>query len=368
MTTENDYDGIQSDTTSNIWIDHCLLENGGDGLLDLRKDTTFFTVSNNIFRNHDKAFGIGWTENVVARGTIHHNWFDRTNQRNSSADNLAQCHLYNNYVLEVTSYGHYARGSTNARVENVYFESCRNPLTKDSGAILNASGNIYQAYTGTVAANSGTAFQPRDYYSYTLTATADVPSYVKANAGPRASPALVNATDLAVQKRDDRGYYRSPQHWNNYNPWPPEYWQWGFLNCKNVLELDKRPTATCEYYFENCPGNTHISFTISIEPNGETNPNWCAVFYDYIADECGSPRIHWTRCNTHFMSDLDGHDGISVDFDFTPDFPVEKFNDGCIQAAVRRATCDTQLEHVTMANGGCVFVGSCEDNVDPFKE
>ncbi|KAL9947637.1 hypothetical protein ACHAQF_007855 [Verticillium nonalfalfae] len=187
MTTENDYDGIQSDTTSNIWIDHCLLENGGDGLLDLRKDTTFFTVSNNIFRNHDKAFGIGWTENVVARGTIHHNWFDRTNQRNSSADNLAQCHLYNNYVLEVTSYGHYARGSTNARVENVYFESCRNPLTKDSGAILNASGNIYQAYTGTVAANSGTAFQPRDYYSYTLTATADVPSYVKANAGPRAS-------------------------------------------------------------------------------------------------------------------------------------------------------------------------------------
>ncbi|RNJ58837.1 hypothetical protein D7B24_003923 [Verticillium nonalfalfae] len=169
------------------WDSICLLENGGDGLLDLRKDTTFFTVSNNIFRNHDKAFGIGWTENVVARGTIHHNWFDRTNQRNSSADNLAQCHLYNNYVLEVTSYGHYARGSTNARVENVYFESCRNPLTKDSGAILNASGNIYQAYTGTVAANSGTAFQPRDYYSYTLTATADVPSYVKANAGPRAS-------------------------------------------------------------------------------------------------------------------------------------------------------------------------------------
>ncbi|KAM9884606.1 pectinesterase (pectate lyase) [Verticillium dahliae] len=187
MTTENDYDGIQSDTTSNIWIDHCLLENGGDGLLILRKDTTFFTVSNNIFRNHDKAFGIGWTENVVARGTIHHNWFDRTNQRNPSADNLAQCHLYNNYVLGVTSYGHYARGSTNARVENVYFESCRNPLTKDSGAILNASGNIYQSCTGTVAANSGTAFQPRDYYSCTLTATADVPSHVKANAGPRAS-------------------------------------------------------------------------------------------------------------------------------------------------------------------------------------
>ena len=31
----------------------------GDGLVDLRKDTTLWTVSNNIFRDHDKTFGIG---------------------------------------------------------------------------------------------------------------------------------------------------------------------------------------------------------------------------------------------------------------------------------------------------------------------
>ncbi|KAK1703654.1 pectate lyase Pel-34K [Colletotrichum lupini] len=184
---ENDRDGVQADTVSNIWIDHCLFEDGGDGLVDLRKDTTYFTVSNNIFRNHDKTFGIGWTENVTARGTINHNWFDNTNQRNPSADNLAQAHLYNNYLYGVTSYGHYARGSTNARVENVFFENTKNPLTKDSGAVLNASGNTYKSCTGTTAANSGTSFDPKSLYSYTLTATADVPAYVKANAGPRAS-------------------------------------------------------------------------------------------------------------------------------------------------------------------------------------
>ncbi|KAJ0312180.1 hypothetical protein COL516b_001252 [Colletotrichum fioriniae] len=184
---ENDRDGVQADTVSNIWIDHCLFEDGGDGLVDLRKDTTYFTVSNNIFRNHDKTFGIGWTENVTARGTINHNWFDNTNQRNPSADNLAQAHLYNNYLYGVTSYGHYARGSTNARVENVFFEKTKNPLTKDSGAVLNASGNTYKSCTGTTAANSGTSFDPKSLYSYTLTATADVPAYVKANAGPRAS-------------------------------------------------------------------------------------------------------------------------------------------------------------------------------------
>ncbi|GKT40338.1 pectate trisaccharide-lyase [Colletotrichum spaethianum] len=184
---ENDRDGIQADTSRNVWIDHCLFEDGGDGLLDLRKDTTFFTVSNNIFRNHDKNFGIGWTENVSACGTISHNWFDKTNQRNPSADNLAQVHLYNNYLFEITSYGHYARGSTNARVENVFFENTKNPLTKDSTAVLNASGNTYKRCTGTIAVNSGISFDPKSYYTYTLTPTADVPAYVKANAGPKSS-------------------------------------------------------------------------------------------------------------------------------------------------------------------------------------
>jgi pectate lyase len=129
----------------------------------------------------------GWTENVAAQGTIHHNWFDGTNQRNPSADNLAMCHLYNNYLYGITSYGHYARGSTNARVENVYFENCNNPLTRDSGAVLAASGNVYQSCKGTIASDFGSAFNPSSYYSYTLTPTDQVPSFVKANAGPRAS-------------------------------------------------------------------------------------------------------------------------------------------------------------------------------------
>jgi pectate lyase len=159
----------------------------GDGSIDLRKDSNYFTVSNNWFVKTDKTLGIGWTENVVARGTIHHNYFDGTNQRNPSADNLQYAHLYNNYVRGVTSYGHYARGTTNMRMENVYFESTKNPVTKDDGAVLNASGNVYQSCTGTVAANSGTAFSPSSYYSYTLDTASNVPTVVKANAGPRAT-------------------------------------------------------------------------------------------------------------------------------------------------------------------------------------
>lgn len=78
---ESDHDCIQADGSTNIWIDHCesassmpLLmycaskakttegifdDPSGDGLVDLRKDTTLWTVSNSIFRGHDKTFGIG---------------------------------------------------------------------------------------------------------------------------------------------------------------------------------------------------------------------------------------------------------------------------------------------------------------------
>ncbi|KFA71344.1 hypothetical protein S40288_08958 [Stachybotrys chartarum IBT 40288] len=183
----SDHDGIQADGSSNIWIDHCHFEAGGDGLVDLRRDTTFWTVSNNIFRNHDKTFGIGWTENVVAEGTIHHNWFDNTNQRNPSADNLLHAHLYNNYVTGITSYGHYARGATDARIENVYFSDTRNPVTTDPEATLTSVGNIYDGTSGTVAADQGESFDPAAFYAYALDATEDVPGIVEARAGPRAN-------------------------------------------------------------------------------------------------------------------------------------------------------------------------------------
>jgi pectate lyase len=124
---------------------------------------------------------------VTAEGTAHHNWFDGTNQRNPSADNLRHAHLYNNYLSGVTSYGHYARGGTNARLENIYFLNTKNPITADGGATLTTTGSVFAGSSGQPAANQGTAFKPSDYYQYTLDATVNVPSVVQANAGPRAS-------------------------------------------------------------------------------------------------------------------------------------------------------------------------------------
>lgn len=123
---------------------------------------------------------------MVAEATIHHNWFDGTNQRNPSADNLLHAHLYNNYLSGVTSYGHYARGYTDARIENVYFVDTQGPITADDTATLTSTGSIVEGSSDDPVPDQGTAFLPADFYDYTLDETADVPSIVQGNAGPQA--------------------------------------------------------------------------------------------------------------------------------------------------------------------------------------
>ncbi|HTJ31873.1 MAG TPA: RICIN domain-containing protein [Dactylosporangium sp.] len=180
-----DYDGVQMDTADHVWIDHNTFTNINDGYIDSRKDTSYLTVSWNVLGNHNKTFGIGWTDNVTARATIHHNWIHDTTQRNPSADNLAYAHLYNNYLQNISSYGNYSRGATKMVIENSYFDHVNNPFYPDSGAQLRQSGSIVVSCTGRQD-TSGSAFTPSSFYSYTLDPAADVPNLVKTYAGPQA--------------------------------------------------------------------------------------------------------------------------------------------------------------------------------------
>ncbi|MBG0567657.1 RICIN domain-containing protein [Actinoplanes aureus] len=182
-----DYDGIQMDTADHIWIDHCKITRMNDGMIDSRKDTTYLTVSWNILDTGNKAFGIGWTENVTARMTIHHNWIKNTAQRNPSTDNVAYAHLYNNYLQNITSYGNLSRGGTRMVLENSYFDRVANPYYNDtSAAQLKQSGSIVTNSSGKQQTN-GSAFDPKSFYSYTLDAAADVPALLAKYAGPQAN-------------------------------------------------------------------------------------------------------------------------------------------------------------------------------------
>jgi pectate lyase len=186
-----DFDAIQLDSVDHVWIDHNRLTRMGDGLIDLRKDSEYVTVSYNRFENHNKAFGIGWTDQVKTQVTIDHNWFSGTKQRNPSADNCAYAHLYNNYVSAqvrdgdpVWTYGNWARGKTKMVIENSFYEDVQHPYQADATAELVQRGSIVKNTTGRHD-TWGAAFEPRDFYSYRLDPASAVPRLVKKFSGPQ---------------------------------------------------------------------------------------------------------------------------------------------------------------------------------------
>lgn len=181
---ENDFDGVQMDTAHHVWIDHCHFHHLGDGIIDSRKDTTYLTVSWNILSDHNKTFGIGWTDNVTAQMTIHHNWLRDVNQRNPSVDNVLRAHLYNNFLQRVASYGNYARGGTNMVLENSVFDSVKDPHYGDDGSLV-ARGNIYRNTSGQQETFGSQFFDPNDYYSYRLDPASEIEALLAECAGPR---------------------------------------------------------------------------------------------------------------------------------------------------------------------------------------
>ncbi|MDF3146222.1 MULTISPECIES: pectinesterase family protein [unclassified Streptomyces] len=186
-----DFDAIQMDTVDHVWIDHNRLTHMGDGLLDIRKDSRYITVSSNQFTSHNKAFGIGWTTNVQTEITIDHNWFTGTKQRNPSADNCAYAHLYNNYLSAQVAdgdptwtYGNWSRGRTRMVIENSYYDGVQHPYQADATAELVQRGSILKNVSGRQDA-WGTAFDPREFYDYRLDPAAAVPALVKRFSGPQ---------------------------------------------------------------------------------------------------------------------------------------------------------------------------------------
>lgn len=158
-----------------------------DGLIDLRRDSTFITVSSCILSEHNKALGIGWTTNATAQVTINDNFFNSTHARNPSADNLAACHLYNNYFRNCTGYGTYARGRTKLLVENSYYEGVFDPLVAGPNASIKAEWVKFKDCEGEVMldVDAEGVFDAREYYEYTLRDPYDLPNDIPYFAGPQ---------------------------------------------------------------------------------------------------------------------------------------------------------------------------------------
>jgi len=207
---DNDRDGIQMDTSTHIWVDHMHFTRLGDGLVDIRKDCDNVTLSWNVFSDHNKALGEGWTQNVVTRLTLHHNWLRNTHQRNASLDNTAASHVYNNYLENISSYGMLGRNAALLLVEGNYFRDVRNPLHHQGpGGQLVARNNVFEQCSGNTGQDQGLAFKAP--YSYDLTPVRAVPALVRAFGGPvgGTEPELRKVINVALNGTGDYASIRA---------------------------------------------------------------------------------------------------------------------------------------------------------------
>ncbi|MEQ8849737.1 hypothetical protein [Botrimarina sp.] len=180
-----DYDGIQVDDSHHIWIDHVHVTRMGDGLIDLRGGgLDYVTISNSILSDHNKALGVGWTDESDQHVTIHHTWIRNTNQRNPSYDNVVG-HFYNNFLEDISSYGLNPRNDAVVVSENNVFENVNKPYNISGDAELRVSGDVLINSPG-ASTPRGDAFTPGDFYSYTLDDTAELRDLIRANSGPQA--------------------------------------------------------------------------------------------------------------------------------------------------------------------------------------
>jgi pectate lyase len=211
------WDGINIDSHKNIWIDHCTFEDTisleyvttgttdtisekwqiYDGLCDIKGDSTNITVSNCIFKNHDKTMLIGSSDsdgdNSKRFVTLYGNYFLNCGQRLPMVRNTV-VHIFNNYYKTAeTPYS--SQSCVNARknaivyAENNYFDSgCKysfSAASNDSTPVLHASGNEGANANSTkdISITDGVLFSSLNKYKYTVLSASDAKTSVLANAG-----------------------------------------------------------------------------------------------------------------------------------------------------------------------------------------
>jgi pectate lyase len=164
-------------SSKNIVIDHCELYSDRDhdkdyydGLLDIKNQSTFLTVSNCSFHDHYKAVLIssGDTQyaDSVIRITFHHNYFFNCGSR-LPLIRFGKAHIFNNYYKDCSDAINTRMGAC-VRVENNYFDNVEKALFSE-----------FSAYVGNVHLIEGNYFGSGSYITEP-TCVLDVPySYQK---------------------------------------------------------------------------------------------------------------------------------------------------------------------------------------------
>lgn len=158
-------DGISLDTGNvNVWLhnnDYFYGTAGsdadqakGDGSTDVKKGSTYITVSYNHYWDSGKSALVGLSEAEEFLVTFHHNWFDHSDSRHPRI-RLASVHVYNNYFDGVSKYGVGVTMGASAFVESNYFRHTKYPMLSSlqgtdalakKGTFSGEQGGVIKAY------------------------------------------------------------------------------------------------------------------------------------------------------------------------------------------------------------------------------
>ena len=217
--TDASDDSINLQTyTHHVWIDHCDLSNGFDGLLDIKRGSDYVTVSWNRFSNHSKTSLLGHSDDNASQDvgrlkiTYHHNWFDGTSGRHPRVRFSELCHVFNNYYVD-NSYGIASTCDAKVLVEGNYFKNVDDPTHVGYGSSWD--GDLVERDNVFVGSGSpetrGSVPEASSYYSYKPDNAADIPRIVTAGAGvgEKVEPncdlngdGVVNFLDIAMLVED----------------------------------------------------------------------------------------------------------------------------------------------------------------------
>ncbi|WP_327699171.1 pectate lyase family protein [Streptomyces sp. NBC_00459] len=192
--TNADDDAINIGQESHhIWVDHNEFSGAADGSVDIVRAADYVTVSWNWFRGTDKSMLIGHSDGNGSQDTghlkvtIHHNYFDGSNQRHPRVRFGEPVHVYNNYFRANGSYGVASTMNAGVLVEANQFENVAHPCYSASGYADSGPGRLVQRGNGFSGSGgceaNGSVAEPRNYYAYTLDSAASVPAVVRAGAG-----------------------------------------------------------------------------------------------------------------------------------------------------------------------------------------
>jgi pectate lyase len=202
-----------------IWIDHCNLVNGGDGMLDIVGTSDFITISwcklwYTAQTAHQNAILLASSNgSSESRGhmniTFHHNWWAENVTERMPRVRFGKVHILNNLYEATLGWTYYAiRCGYEANVlseNNVYKDFTGNSKAYNNGAtlvfnyfdgssssVLESNGDVFinctasaKDYDGVLGGtfDNGDAFTPP--YSYAPAATDSLEALIKAGAGPR---------------------------------------------------------------------------------------------------------------------------------------------------------------------------------------